>query len=83
MNIATSYLNETDKKYINYLKGDNVKAKRLAMLIDWKLLSGRIASGTGGGLATLVVLMAPRVKLIFRGSGGTQNGLPRAEKRPS
>ena len=36
-------------KNINYLEGDNVKAKRLAMLIDWKLLSGRIMSGARGG----------------------------------
>ena len=38
--------------------------------------------GARGGLAPLVVLMAPLVQLIFRGSGGPENGPPRAAKRP-
>ena len=38
--------------------------------------------GPRGGLAPLVVLKAPLVKLIFRGSGGPQNGPPRAAKWP-
>ena len=45
--------------------------------------SGRITGGGArGGLAPLVVLKAPLVQLIFRGSGGPQNGPPRAAKRP-
>ena len=52
------------------------------------IVSDRITGGRGG-LAPLVVLMAPLVKLISRGSGGRktallepQNGLPKVAKRP-
>ena len=41
-----------------------------------------LQGGQGGGLAPLIILMAPLVQLIFRGSGGLQNGPPRAAKRP-
>ena len=45
-NIATLSVNETDKNCINYSKGDYVKAKRLAMLIDWKLIiSNNVING--------------------------------------
>ena len=55
-----------------------------AACIDFSLIicSGRITGGPGGGLAPLVVLKAPLVQLIFRGSGGPQNGPHRAAKRP-
>ena len=54
-------------------------------LIDYPpTTSGRITWGGGqGGLAPLVVLMAPLVQLIFRGSGRPQNGPLRVAKRPS
>ena len=55
------------------------------------MASGRITGGGqgGGGLGPLVVLMAPLVQLIFRGSGGRktaflepQNGPSKVAKRP-
>ena len=57
-------------KYSNYMKNIQKPAVELR------------GGGAREGLALLVVLMAPLVQLIFRGSGGPQNGPPRAAKRP-
>ena len=44
--------------------------------------SGRITRGPGGGLAPLVVLMAPLVQLMFRGSGGRKTALLEPQNGP-
>ena len=59
-------------------------------IIPYTFSSGRITGGPGGGLAPLVVLKAPLVQLIFRGSGSRKTALlepqngppPKVAKRP-